>query len=81
MSLRKTYDLPRRPPTSLRFPVFMVAFVLAALILWLLLPDSAITVALLAVVLLAAVGAGVFRIFSAREVTRPPGHHPVDPRH
>jgi membrane protein implicated in regulation of membrane protease activity len=76
MSVRETYGLPRRPPAFARFAAFMLAFAGAALLLWLVLPDGPVTVAVLAILLLAAVGVGVSRIFTAREVTEPPPHRP-----
>jgi membrane protein implicated in regulation of membrane protease activity len=76
MSVRETYDLPRRPPVSLRFAAFMTVFSVGAVLLWLVLPDSPVTVALLAIALLAIVFAGVSRIFTSREVTEAPPHRP-----
>lgn len=78
MSLRDDYDIPRgtsRLPT-LRMWVLMLAIPAAALVLWLVLPDSPITVAILALAVLVAVGLGVFWVMSARGLNRPPGRHP-----
>ena len=47
--------------------------------LWLALPDSPITVALLAIALLAAVFVGVGLVLSSRQASEPPGEHPVPP--
>ncbi len=77
MAIRETYDLPRRTPPILRFSVFMAVFSVGAVILWLALPDSPVTVALLAIALLGIVATGVFRIFSSRQVTEAPGRDPV----
>lgn len=57
----------------------MVAFVVLALALWLLLPSSPVTVALLAVVLLAAVFVGVAAVLRSRELDEKPGRNPVTP--
>jgi len=78
-NLREDYDLPRRPPLPFRQAAFMVAFVVLALALWLLLPSSPVTVALLAVVLLAAVFVGVAAVLRSRELDEKPGRNPVTP--
>ena len=57
----------------------MVAFVVLALALWLLLPSSPVTVALRAVVLLAAVFVGVGAVLRSRELDEKPGRNPVTP--
>ncbi|MDQ3848988.1 MAG: hypothetical protein M3296_00010 [Actinomycetota bacterium] len=77
MGLRDAYGLPRRTPPTIRFMVFMVIFVIVAVLGWLTLPDSAVSVALLALAALAVVFTGVFWIFSSRQVTEPPGRDPV----
>ncbi len=81
MSIRETYDLPRRIPVSIRFMTFMTVFSIGAVLLWLVLPDSPVTVALLAIALLVIVFAGVMRIFSARAVRQAPESRPVPPRY
>lgn len=58
-SVRESYDLPKRPPLPDRQIALMLAAPLAALALWLALPDSPVTVALLAIALLFAVFMGV----------------------
>jgi uncharacterized membrane protein YccC len=82
MSLRDDYDIPRStarlPP--MRMWAVMLAIPLAALVLWLVLPDSAITVAILALAILAAVGLGVFWVLSSRGLNQPPRRNP-QPRH
>ncbi len=78
-SVRETYDLPERPPLPFRQIVVMIAIPLAALLLWLALPDSPITVALLVIALLVAVFMGVGTVLRSRELTEKPGRHPVTP--
>jgi thiol:disulfide interchange protein len=78
-NLREDYDLPRRPPLPFRQAAIMVAVVVLALALWLLLPSSPVTVALLAVVLLAAVFVGVGAVLRSRELDEKPGRNPVTP--
>jgi len=82
MSLRDDYEIPRSthrlPP--LRMWAVMLTVPAAALILWLVLPDSAITVAILALAILFAVGLGVHWVMSTRGLNQPPGRNP-QPRH
>ncbi len=57
----------------------MFTVVLLALGLWLLLPNSPFSVALLAIVLLAAVFTGVGLVLRSRELDKKPGRNPVTP--
>jgi hypothetical protein len=79
-SVRQTYDLPRKPPAMFRFAAFMVAFAIGAPLLWLVLPDGVVTVAVLAVVLLLIVGFALRSILASREVEQPPPRRPVPTR-
>jgi membrane protein implicated in regulation of membrane protease activity len=78
-SVRETYELPKRPPTPFRQWAVMLAVPALALGLWLALPDSPITVALLAIAVLAAVFAGVAMVLRSRELDEKPGRQPVTP--
>ena len=78
-SVRETYGLPKRPPLAFKQFALMAAFPLAALVLWLLLPDSPITVALLAIAVLVAVFVGVGMILRTRGLDKEPGRDPVTP--
>lgn len=78
-SVRETYDLPKRPPLPFRQIVVMIAIPLAALIMWLVLPHSPITVALLAIALLVTVFMGVGTVLRSRGLDEKPGRHPVTP--
>jgi hypothetical protein len=78
-SIRETYDLPKEPPSPLRMWALIVGFIVLALVLWLVLPDSAVTVAILAVVLLAAVFVGVAGVMRSRMLSRPPQRRPTPP--
>ena len=78
-NVRETYDLPRRPPVPMRQWLLMLAVPVIALGLWLVLPHSPIIVALLVVVVLASVFAGVWGILRTRGMGTPPGRHPVAP--
>lgn len=77
--LREDYDLPQTPPLPFRQAIVMFAVPLLALGLWLALPDSPITVALLAIAVLAAVFTGVGLVLRSRELTEKPGRNPVPP--
>jgi hypothetical protein len=78
-NLREDYDLPERPPLPFRQGIVMIALPVIALGLWLAMPDSPITVALLALAVLAAVFAGVGLVLRSRELDEKPGRHPVTP--
>lgn len=76
---RENYDLPKRPPLPFRQAAVMVGVVLLALSLWFLLPSSPITVALIAVILLATVFTGVGLVLRSKELDEKPGRNPVTP--
>ena len=76
---RENYDLPKRPPLPFRQAAVMFTIVLLALGLWLVLPNSAISVAILAIVLLGAVFTGVGLVLKSRELDKKPGRNPVTP--
>jgi 4-hydroxybenzoate polyprenyltransferase len=76
---RENYDLPKKPPLPFRQAVVMFTVVALALVGWLLLPNSPLSVALLAVVLLAAVFVGVGMVLRSRELDEKPGRNPVPP--
>jgi predicted lysophospholipase L1 biosynthesis ABC-type transport system permease subunit len=78
-SLRETYDAPDETPAPMRMWALMVGVVALALVLWLVLPDSAVTVAILAVVVLAAVFLGVGSFLRSRALSRPPERRPTQP--
>lgn len=79
MSLREDYDLPQRTSLFSRLWAVMVILPLAALILWILAPSSAIAVAVLAIAVLALVFGGVAWAMSSRDLRRPPGRNPEQP--
>jgi hypothetical protein len=78
-TVRETYDLPRRPGVAFWQWLVMLAVPLLALGLWLALPDSPITVALLAITVLAAVFVGVGLVLNSRQASEPPGEQPMTP--
>ena len=78
-SIRDTYDVPDETPSPIRMWVLMVGVVVLALVLWLVLPDSPVTVAILAVVVLATVFFGVSRVLASRQLNRPPGRNQTPP--
>jgi hypothetical protein len=79
VTLREDYGLPRRPPITLRVLAVHLAVLVLAFALWLIVP-GAVTVAILAIVLLATVGVGVFRVLGSRDLREPPGDTPQPPR-
>lgn len=79
-SVRETYDIPKeRPGITLRQWLVMLAAPLLALGLWRALPDSPITVALLANAMLAAVFTGVGLVLNSRRLDEEPGRNPTPP--
>jgi hypothetical protein len=79
-SIRETYDLPRKPPTLFRFAAFMVVFAVGAPLLWLVLPDGVVSVAVLALFLLVLIAVALRWILSSREIEQPPPRRPVPTR-
>ena len=78
-SVRETYDLPERPPVAFWQWGVMLGAPVLALGAWFLAPDSPITVALLAIVILAAVFFGVSVVLRKRELSEPPRENPIPP--
>ena len=78
-TIRETYDLPSRPGVAFRQWMVMLAVPGIALGLWLLLPHSPITVAVIAIVVLAAVFIGVGFVLSSRQASEPPRRDPMPP--
>ena len=79
-SVRETYDIPKeRPGITARQWLVMLAAPLLALGLWRALPDSPVTVALVAIAVLAAVFTGVGLVLHSRQLEEEPGHNPVPP--
>jgi hypothetical protein len=78
-NVRETYHLPDRAPVAYRHWLLMVGMVVAALVLWVVLPDSAISVVLIALLLLGAVFLGVQRVLSSRAISETPGRNPTQP--
>ena len=77
--LREDYDLPEKPPLPFR-QLIVIAVVHVLLIgLWLALPSSALTVALLAVTVLSAVFIGTAVVLRSRELDEKPGRNPATP--
>ncbi|HVL30708.1 MAG TPA: hypothetical protein VM299_00610 [Solirubrobacteraceae bacterium] len=79
-NIRETYDLPRKPPATMRYIAFVLAFVIAAPLLWLILPDGIVTVALLGILLLVVIGLALRAILGSRDVNEPPPRRPAPTR-
>ena len=78
-NVRETYDLPKRTPVPMRQWLLMLAVPLLALVLWLVLPDSPIIVAILVVAVLVSVFAGVAGVLRSRQLSSAPGRNPTTP--
>jgi len=74
-----TYGLPHRPPVVFRILVLILLLPGVGVAIWLLAPHTPAVVALLVVYVLLAGAGGLWRISKARELSRPPGRHPVPP--
>ena len=79
MSLREDYDLPHRTSLGSRMWVVMGIVPLAALILWIVAPNSPAAIAVLAIALLALVFGGVWWALSSRDLRKAPGRNPEPP--
>ena len=78
-NIKETYDLPSRPGVAFWQWIVMLAVPAIALGLWLVLPDSPLTVVLLAIAVLVAVFVGVGLVLNSRQASEPPGEHPIRP--
>jgi hypothetical protein len=78
-SLLDTYGLPHRLPVVFRIVILMLAIPAIGIAIWLILPHTPAVVAVLALYVLAAVALGLWRISTARELSRPPGRNPQPP--
>lgn len=76
MSLRESYDLPKGPGLAGRMWIVMACFAGVVLLLWLVLPASAITVAVTCVAVIGLVGVGVASAMSSRQAQDPPTRRP-----
>ncbi|HEV2768924.1 MAG TPA: hypothetical protein VGV40_01900 [Solirubrobacteraceae bacterium] len=76
MSLRESYDLPKGPGLAGRMWIVMAGMAGVVLVLWLVLPASAVTVAVTFVALAGLVGTGVARALTSRQAQEPPPRRP-----
>ena len=81
MGLRDIYNVPSGPGIAGRMWLVMIAVATVALALWLLLPDSPLTVVATAIALLLLLvgGGGVAAVLSSRQVSEPPPRRPAPP--
>lgn len=70
---------PRERPVPVILVAVVAALLLLALILWLLLPDGPVTVVVVAVVVLGAVGTGLWSVLSLPQLSREPERRPTRP--
>ncbi|HEX4035898.1 MAG TPA: hypothetical protein VHX66_15760 [Solirubrobacteraceae bacterium] len=78
-SILDTYGLPHRLPVVFRLVLLILAVPAIGVVIWLLLPHSPAVVAILAVYVVLAIAGGLWRISTARELSRAPGRHPMPP--
>ena len=72
-------NFPDRPPVPFWHWAVMLAAPLLALGIWRAAPDSAVTVALLAIAMLVAVFLGVSIVLRNRDLSKAPRENPVPP--
>lgn len=70
---------PRELPVPILLMLVVGVAILLALVAWLVLPDGPVTVALIAVVVLGAVGTGLWRILSLDQFSREPEEPTAEP--
>jgi hypothetical protein len=79
-NIPETYDVPRKISPTLKFVAFMLAFAVGAPLLWLVLPDGIVTVAVMGILLLVIIGVALRAILASRDVQQPPPRRPVPTR-
>jgi hypothetical protein len=79
-SIRETYDLPERPPTPFRQWAVMAVIPVLVIVGWIVLPNTAVSVALLAVATLVVVFGGIAWVLRSRQFSDPPRRRPAPPR-
>ncbi len=79
-NIPETYDVPRKTSPTLKFVAFMLAFAVGAPLLWLVLPDGIVTVAVMGILLLVVVGIALRAILASRAIDQPPPRRPVPTR-
>ena len=66
-------------PAPFSMWLVMLAVPVIAIGAWLLLPNTGLGVAVLAVIVLLVVGLAIWRVMSMRRLSEPPGRNPVPP--
>ncbi len=79
-NIPETYDVPRKISPTLKFIGFTLAFIVGAPLLWLVLPDGVVSVAVMAIVLLVVIGVALRAILGSRDMDQPPPRRPVPTR-
>lgn len=69
----------RELPVPILLMLVVVVAIILALVVWLVLPNGPVTVALIGVVVLGAVGTGVWRILSLDQFSREPEGPTTEP--
>ena len=79
-NIRETYDVPSKASPTLKYIGFLLAFIVGAPLLWLVLPDGAVTVAVMGILLLVIIGVALRAILGSRDIEQPPPRRPVPTR-
>lgn len=79
-NIPETYDVPRKTSPTLKFIAFLLAFIVGAPLLWLLLPDGIVTVAVMGILLLVVIGVALRAILASRGIEQPPPRRPAPTR-
>lgn len=73
-------EQPRERPVAVLLLGLVIGVLLLVVVLWVLLPDSPLVVVVLGVVVLAAVGFGLWRLLALPQFSRTPERRPAPPR-
>ena len=77
--VRQVEEPVRDAPAPFSMAIVMFAVPTIVIVAWLLLPGTAVGVAVLVVIALAAVFLGIWRVMSLRRLSDPPRRRPVTP--
>ena len=78
-TIKETYGLPERTPVPMRLWLVPGIITVVAVGGWLALPHTPAVAGLLVVAVLVAVGSGIGRIMTSRQLSEPPQRKPVKP--
>lgn len=79
-NIPETYDVPSKTSPTLKYIAFIVAFVVGAPLLWLVLPDGIVSVAVMGILLLVIIGVALRAILASPDIEQPPPRRPAPTR-